>query len=199
MTTPTPPEKTYQAIMRATYRTFDKYGYEGLTTRKVAEEFEKSRSTIRHYYPTEETLVVAFLDWLVNWYLEFTDLTSEGDPDERLRRFLTVATFGPETEFADFWAIQTMLLELRAQAHRHEAYRDQLEVNYQRITDRIAELVEEAIQAGQYHPADPQAVATLIHDAISFARVRKIAFDQDQAPAETYRAIEQYVLSPLSS
>lgn len=194
---PAPPPETYEAIMQATYRAFCEHGYADLTTREIAEEFEKSRSLLHYHYDTKQELIVALLDYLLDSHPAKAAADEIENPDERLELFIDRGLFGPKEAAFDFWDFHTALLELRLHAHRNDVYREQLDRTIGLITDLLAETIREGIETGRFRDVDPEATALFLYDAIDAARIRKITLGHDDAPRRTRWAIETFVLPTL--
>lgn len=197
---PGPPPETYQSIMAATYRAFCEHGVADLTMRDIAAEFEKSRSLLHYHYDTKRELIVTLLDFLVDHYVETIEGNRTDDPRADLERVVNEALVGPEEpelEGFEFWEFHTALLELRAQAHRVPAYREQFEKSYEEIHATVAGIIGDGIDRGQFRAVDPDRYATLLLDATDAARSRAITLDQRDSAADSYDAIHERLLEPL--
>lgn len=187
--------ETEAAIMEATFRTVREHGYAGLTLRKVAGEFEKSRALIYQYYPTKEQLFAALVQYLTDRYEGHMDLDEAADPAERLERYLDVALFGPDDPAVDHWAFHAALLEFRIQGRHDESLRPLLDRGYRRVLDIVAAILREGIDRGTFREVDPDRTARLLVGVVDAARLLKIEGADETAP-ETFRTALSEVVLP---
>jgi AcrR family transcriptional regulator len=195
----TVPDETYEALMTATYRALCEHGYDDLTMRDIAAEFEKSRALIHYHYDSKADLLAATLGWMVDRYeaYVFGEL-SEGDgPRETLERLVDVVLYGPETSEFDHWAFFTALLEFRSRAHRDERIREAVLRGYDRTIDVIRAILEDGIERGAFREVDAGAAAHFLFLATDAIRVRRITNGEPEAVEEGRRALDQLVLEPL--
>ena len=85
-----PDGDTRLEILAATYAAIDKHGYAALSVQHIADEFPKSKSLLYHHYDGKDDLLLDFLEFLQSQFESFTDVSTVGDPDERLDAFLDV-------------------------------------------------------------------------------------------------------------
>ncbi|WP_435098531.1 TetR/AcrR family transcriptional regulator [Halarchaeum sp. P4] len=183
--------ETQTAIMEATYRALCEHGYADLTMQAIADEFEKSKSLIHYHYDTKEELLVAFLDYLLDEFLQKVEATDDEDPRERLERLVDALLSGPG-EAADF---QIAMLELRSQAPYVEAYREAFAANDARLSELLADTVRDGIEASEFRGVDPEQVAETILVMVDGARTRSVLFGDEDPVEHTRRAIDGYLHS----
>ena len=171
-----------EAIMTATFTALSEHGYADITIQAIADEFEKSKSLILYHYDSKDALMTAFMEWILEEFLDRVEGDQSDDPATRLRRMARLVIGVDEANGTD--AFHTALLELRAQAPYNEALRAQLVENDRRIRERIAADVREGIERGQFRPVDPESFAAAFRSAIEGAESHAVILGDD-APNET--------------
>lgn len=187
--------ETEAAILEATFRTIREHGYAGLTLRKVADEFEKSRALIYQHYPTKEVLFAALVQYLTDQYEVYMELDATADPAVRLERYLDTALFGPDDPTFDHWAFHAALLEFRIQGNHDESLRPLLDRGYHRVLDIVETILEDGIEQGSFRELDPGPTARLLVGIVDAARLLKIE-GADEAAPETFRSTLSEVVLP---
>ncbi len=183
--------------MEATYRAFCEHGYAELTMRDIAEQFEKSRSLLHYHYDTKQELIVALLEHLVAEYDEEMRGRLTDDPVADIHQFLRESLLGPNEPGFEFLEFHAALLELRSQAHRNDAYREQLADSQAVFHDLLADIIRSGIEDGSFREVDPDRYATLLMDATEGARLRAITLGHEDAPERARDTITRYLLEPL--
>lgn len=179
-------DETRARIMRATRQALCEHGNAGLTIQRIADESSLSTAAIHYHFDTKEELLDAFLNHLLDAFE--AELASEAtDPRERLRTFLE--TVFPDRDADDRLAVA--LIEIKAQAPYHEAYRERLTEMDRRMRAVVADAVRDGVTDGRFDDVDPEAVARFVVTAINGAHVRDVALDED--PRRTQELIEQYL------
>ena len=174
---------TQTAIMEATYAALCKHGYAGLTMQAIADEFDKTKAVLHYHYDTKEELLIAFLDYLLDRFLDAIDTDAIDDSEERLVALVDARLLGEHEgrTGTDHWEYHTALLEVRAQAPHSDAFREQLTTNYRFIEDTTAAIIEEGIEAGVFREVDPRRTAALLLATINGARLHQVTLDADVA------------------
>lgn len=177
------PSDTRAAIMEATYAALCKHGYADLTMQAIADEFDKTKAVLHYHYDTKEELLVAFLEYLLDRFLDTVAVDSIDDPEERLLALVDALLLGDHDAVAetDHWEYHTALLEIRAQAPHNEAFREQLTTNYRFVADAIAAIVEDGIERGVFREVDPDRTAAWLLATINGARLHQVTLDVDVA------------------
>lgn len=207
--------ETRVAIMQATHRALCKHGYANLSIQKIADEFEMTTAVLHYHYDTKENLLSAFLEYLLeNLVDEYTtqfDIEAIEDPRDRLRVLvdaLLVVLVGITD--ADRPADRTdgdpplggeelsmALLELRAQAGRNEAYREQFTVNYDYAWDLMVATIQEGIEQGVFREVDPEQVATLLLATMLGGRAYHVSLTHDDVASKVRDSLVDLVLDDL--
>lgn len=207
--------ETRAAIMEATHRALCKHGYANLTIQKIADEFEMTTAVLHYHFDTKENLLAAFLEYLLdNLVEEYTaqfDIESIEDPRDRLLVLvdaLLVVLVGIDSTDQQIAResdrpplggeeLSMALLELRAQAGRNEAFREQFTVNYDYAWDLMVATVEEGIEQGVFREVDPEQVATLLLAAMLGGRAYHVSLTHDNVASTVRNALVELVLNDL--
>jgi len=181
------------AIMEATYRALCERGYAALTMQDIAEEYGKSTAAIHYYYDTKDDLLAAFLEYLLDRFIEHVRDVDPSDPSERLSLLLDRLL----TEREDDVAFMVAMLEMRAQAPYRTVVREQFAQNDEYVRGLLQRVVSEGIEAGVFADADPRLVARSLMTIVDGARTRFVVFEADDALGDARRTAEEYVTAVL--
>jgi len=188
---------TDDEIMDATFAALCKHGYADLTMQSIADEFPKSKSLLHYHYDSKEDLIVAFMEHLLEGFLEQFDDNSDDDPLDQLHRMAEIVVEGSsDGEGPD--DVHMALLGLRAQAPYDEAIREQLVHNDQHIRAAIADIVRAGIEQGQFRDdVDPEQFAVLFRSAIEGAQSHDVILGEDAPTGLAMEGIEELLLERL--
>ncbi|WP_134668819.1 TetR/AcrR family transcriptional regulator [Halorussus marinus] len=177
------PPDTRTAIMEATYDAVCEHGYADLTMQDIADEFDKTKAVLHYHYDTKEDLLVAFLDFLLDRFLDAVEAETGDDPEERLVALVDALLLGAHQgrSGTDHWEFHTALLEIRAQASRNDAFREQLTTNYRFVADTVRTVIEDGVERGTFRSVDPDRTATWLLATINGARLHQVTLDADVA------------------
>ena len=172
------PADTREEILAATYRSLREYGYADLTIKKIGTELERSPSLIYHHYEDKDALVLACLEYLLEYFEGELDDESIDDPPARLEEILEwwLAT-DPDDEWMGF---VTAMVELRAQAVHDSAYREHFVRSDHLFGESIAAVIRAGIETGDFHKCDPDAVAETVQTTILGTVLRRSSTDGDE-------------------
>jgi len=187
---------TREAIMAATFRALAEHGYADLTVQAIADEFEKSKSLIHYHYDSKAELMVAFMSYLSDEFVDAVESDADDDPRERLRRMVEIVVrgVGDEQETRDF---HTALLGMRAQAPFDPDLQGQLVENDRLIREVVADIVSEGVEAGQFRAVDPERYAALFRSAVEGAQSHDVILGDDAPTDEAVAGIEAYLIDDL--
>lgn len=199
---------TRAAIMDATYEALCTHGYADLTMQAIADEFEKSKAAIHYHYDTKDDLLAAFLEYLLDRFLDRLrfDATEPADPEARLEAIVDALLFGLDEhghERADEGGdendreLHTALLEIRAQAPHRAVFREQLTANHALVEDLLAETIADGIEEGVFRDRDPHRTARLVLATMLGGRVYDLTLDDRDVAADVRAALDEVVLTPL--
>ncbi len=187
-------EDARAAIMEATFAALCEHGYAGLTTQAIADEFDKSKSLIHYHYDSKEELMVAFLEYLLDGFVDRVRCRDADGPAERLRRIARLVVVGEDEDAVD---LHTALLGLRAQAPYDEELRAQLVENDGLIRAVIADIVREGIEAGVFRPVDPEEYAALFRSAVEGAQSHEVILGEDAPTEAALSGVESLLIEDL--
>ncbi|SEO99645.1 transcriptional regulator, TetR family [Halogranum amylolyticum] len=188
MTDPT--ERTFseptEAIMQATYRALRNYGYADLTIKRIAEEYGKSTAAIHYYYDTKDDLLVAFLDYLLEQFVDSIRSIETTDPERRLEILLDELLVTPE-ENRD---LLVAILEMRSQAPYKETFRDRFRQNDDYIRYMLKAVINHGIDEGVFDDVDADHVTRALMTIVDGARTRAVVLDDTALPTARQTASE---------
>ncbi|OLZ42669.1 TetR family transcriptional regulator [Natrinema saccharevitans] len=175
--------------MDATYRALCKHGYAELTMQDIAAESDKSKGTIHYHFDGKQDLLESFLEFLLTQFEERTETIPGETPAERLHEFLDELLTADDEDAVEF---RTAILEIKAQSPYNEAYRERLRGFDRATRDRIADLVAEGIEAGEFRSdVDPEATADFLVTLFHGAQTRATAVDRP--PERTLEYVHSYI------
>jgi AcrR family transcriptional regulator len=192
-----PPDRslseTDRAIMRATYRALRKYGYADLTIKRIADEYGKSTAAVHYHYDTKDDLLAAFLDYLLDQFVETIHEVETTDPSERLNLLLDKLLVAPE----DHHDLLIAMLEMRSQAPYNEAFRERFQQNDEYVRYMLRTVIDHGIKEGVFSDADAEHVARALMTIVDGARTRAVVLDKAEALATARQTAEEYVTAVL--
>lgn len=174
-------------ILAATYRALCEHGYADLTMQRIADRSDRSKAALHYHYDTKEDLLQAFLDDLLAQFESQLDCEAT-DPGKRLDQFVE-AVFDPAREGGQRFPVA--LLEIKAQAPYHQAYRDRLAAVDERMREIVSDAVRDGVEADQFASRDPDVVARFVVTLISGAHAREVGLGEE--PAATRSLVEEYL------
>ncbi len=181
---------TRSEIIDAAYAVLVERGYDGFTTKAVADRAGRNQSLVHYYFDTKRDLLLGlFEDGLADIDVEVEALATDDDPTSRL---LSLATFmvGTDTGEDDF---KRVLLELRAQAPYHDELRDVLERDREFLEGFVADIVEEGIERGEFRDVDVETFAATYVTTILGAQTNIAVFGEDAHAERAVAGLEDIV------
>ena len=177
-----------EEIMQATYRALREHGYADLTIKRIAEEYGKSTAAIHYHYDTKEDLLVAFLDYLLERFVDSIREVETTDPDERLNLLLDELLVAPK-ENRD---LSVALLEMRSQAPYKEGFSERFQQNDEYIRYMLKAVINHGIDEGEFEDVDAEHVTHALMTIVDGARTRSVVLGEGEL--ETAReAASEYV------
>ncbi|MFB6129328.1 MAG: TetR/AcrR family transcriptional regulator [Salinigranum sp.] len=178
-----------EAIMRATYRALCEHGFADLTMQAIATEYGKTTAAIHYHYETKDDLVAAFLEYLLDKFVEHVHAVETTEPNERLEQLLDRLL----TEREDHRDLMVAMLELRAQAPYNEQWREQLRRNDAYVQYLLRTVVADGVERGVFADVDADHAARALLTMIDGARTRYVALGEADALSEARRTAREYV------
>ncbi|WP_144905782.1 TetR/AcrR family transcriptional regulator [Halobellus captivus] len=171
-----------EEIMQATYRALREHGYADLTIKRIAAEYGKSTAAVHYYYDTKEALLAAFLDHLLERFVDSIHAVETTDPEKRLELLLDMLLVKPQ-ENPD---LSIALLEMRSQAPYKQAFRDRFEQNDEYIRYMLKAVINHGIDEGVFEDVDADHVTRALMTIVDGGRTRAVVLD-DLSALETAR------------
>jgi len=182
-------------ILRATYRAMVEHGYSSLSISKIADELGKTKASVYYHYDSKEELLVSFLDFVVDRFK--SDLAEERTepPDTALEN--VIERLVPLELDDERFHGQVVLLELRSQTSRNEAFRDRFTEINELLVGIVRDIVERGIETGTFRDVEAARVAEHIVATVNGARIDRVSTDRGAAPAAVRVSLSSYIDSEL--
>ncbi|WP_436907748.1 TetR/AcrR family transcriptional regulator [Halosimplex marinum] len=181
-------------IMRATYRALREHGYADLTVKRIAAEYGKSTAAVHYHYDTKDELLVAFLDYLLERFVDTIRDVETTDPHQRLDLLLDELIFASE-EHRD---LAVAMLEMRSQAPYKEGFRERFRQNDEYIRYMIKAVINHGIDKGEFADVDADHVTRGLMTIVDGARTRAVVLDENGALDTARRTAQEYVDATLT-
>ena len=168
-----------EPFMQATYRALCAHGFTDVTTQDIADESDRSKASLHYHYDGKDDLFRQFLEHLFEEYESLTADPPGATPAERLVGLLRTVLVTDEEADTRF---VTAFLEIKAQAPYRDGFRERLVRFDDRARERIAALVRESVEAGEFPPdTDPEAVASFLTTYLHGTWARSVVAEEDVA------------------
>ncbi|ELZ27560.1 transcription regulator [Halosimplex carlsbadense 2-9-1] len=181
-------------IMRATYRALREHGYADLTIKRIAAEYGKSTAAVHYHYDTKDELLVAFLDYLLERFVDTIRDVETTDPHQRLDLLLDELIFAPE-EHRD---LAVAMLEMRAQAPYKGDFRERFRGNDEYVRYMIKAVINHGIDEGEFDDVDADHVTRGLMMIVDGARTRAVVLDEPGALETARQTAAEYVDAVLT-
>lgn len=188
-----PPPDARAEVAHAVQRALVEHGYEGLTTAKIAAEYEHSESGLYYHFDSKDEMVAAFLDHL-RGHLgeELVDRETDG-PAEELRVACELVFVGPDEPEA---GVHVAIMELLSHAPHNETLREPLIRLEAAVIDEFERIVADGVETGVFRAVDPRATAVFLAAAADGSTGLYAALEMDVGD-DLERAVGAYVDSLL--
>jgi AcrR family transcriptional regulator len=192
-----PPERTSsdsnEEIMRATYRVLQEHGYADLTIKRIADEYGKSTAAVHYHYDTKDDLLVAFLDYILERFVNTIHEVETTDPEQRLNLLLDKLLVAPE----DHHDLLISVLEMRSQAPYKEAFGKRFQQNDEYVRYMLKTVMDHGIQEGVFNDVDTEHTARALMTIVDGARARAVVLDETDTLATARQTADEYVNAVL--
>ncbi|MBV0925999.1 TetR family transcriptional regulator [Halomicroarcula limicola] len=178
-----------EAIMEATYRALRKHGYADLTIKRIAAEYGKSTAAVHYHYDTKDELLAAFLDYLLDQFVDSIHDVATTDPEDRLELLLDELLVKPQ-ENPD---LSIALLEMRSQAPYKAAFSERFQQNDEYIRYMLKAVINHGIDEGVFDDVDADHVTRSLMTIVDGARTRAVVLDEVEALETARRTANEYV------
>lgn len=182
-----------EEIMRATYRALRTYGYADLTIKNIAEEYGKSTAAVHYHYSTKDDLLAAFLDYILDQFVDAIHEVETTDPEQRLDLLLDKLLVDPE----DHPDLLIAMLEMQSQAPYKEEFAERFQQNDEYIRYLLRTVIDHGIDQGVFADVDAAHEARVLMTMVYGARTRAVVLDEQDALSTARRAAEAYVTAVL--
>ncbi|MFB6074898.1 MAG: TetR/AcrR family transcriptional regulator [Haloarculaceae archaeon] len=173
-----PPEARAE-IAGAVRRALAEYGYERVTTARIAAEYGKSEAGLYYYYDSKDEMIAAFLEHAAEERRASLAGIDPGDPDDpeaALRAACERLFRSPGEEGA---SVHVAVMELLSHAPYNETLRGPL-LELERATlDALTALVRAGVERGVFREVDPRAVAAFLLAAADGSTGFHVALEMD--------------------
>jgi len=195
-----PPDRSFsdaeEEVLRATYSALREHGYADLTIKRIADEYGKSTAAVHYHYDTKEELLAAFLDYVLQQFVDTIHEVETTDPDERLTLLLDQLL----VELEDHLDLLVAILEMRSQAPYKETFSQRFEQNDEYVRYMLRTVIADGIRQGVFDDGvDAEHAARALMTIVDGARTRAVVLDDPDALATARRTAEEYVESVLKS
>lgn len=185
--------ETDEQIMQAIYRALCEHGYAGLTMQAIASEYGKTAAAIHYHYDTKEELLAAFLEYLLEKFVDRMHEVDTVDPEDRLQLLLD-RLLSDENGRREFL---TAMIELRAQAPYNDAVQAQFQHNDEYIQYMLRTVIRDGVDRGVFSDVDAEHVAQSCMTIVDGARARYVTLDETDALREARRTVDEYLEAVL--
>lgn len=192
-----PPERVSsdqnEEIMRATYRALREHGYADLTIKRIAAEYGKSTAAVHYHYETKADLLAAFLEFVLDQFVEPIHEVETTDPERRLELLLDKLLVDPE----DHRDLLVAMVAMQSQAPYEEAFGDRFRQNDEYVRYLLRTVIDHGITEGVFEDVDAEHVARALMTIVDGARTRSVVLDDDATLETARRAAAEYVSAVL--
>jgi AcrR family transcriptional regulator len=161
----------HDLIFEAAEGVFGRGGYDGATMQDIADEAGVSLKTLYSSYKSKEDLYAQIMRERASGFVAATELALDGatGPVERLERLVSAYTTFLVTH--EDW--------MRIHLHSRTAWAfppgdEQVAVSWQRSREAYTRVLADGIEAGCFHPGDPEELAVIVQTLMQVQMARAI-------------------------
>ncbi|MFC7166874.1 TetR/AcrR family transcriptional regulator [Halospeciosus flavus] len=167
---------TQEEIMKATYCALCEYGYSELTIQRIGEHFDKSKSLLYHHYENKDSLLLEFLQFILDEFQHSIPDNKEQRADERLNIILD--RLHADTLSEEQQNFVRAMVELRAQAH-DDRYRSHFTHSDQQFHALLVDIIQDGIKENIFQRVEPERVAAFLLTCTNSAMLQHATSDND--------------------
>ena len=180
---------TREEILVAAGEVLARDGYDGFTTKAIAEEADVSQGLVHHYFGTKQKLLLELFEWgSEDVETEVVDRLDTDDPREQLVALADYMINGGDT-FSEAVDVGRLGLELRHRAIHDDDIRTLLDEEQSRIPGLVADIVTRGIEVNRFRAVDPQAFADVYLATIQIGEQRRGIFAAPEACHPIYESV----------
>jgi AcrR family transcriptional regulator len=182
-------------IMLATYDALCKHGYADLTIQRIADEYGKSTAAVHYHYDTKSDLLAAFVDYLLDQFVDQVHDVETTDPEERLNLLLDKLLISA----VDHQNLLIALFEMQGQAPYQETFADRFSQSDEYIRYLLETVIVHGKEQGVFNDVDSENVARSLVTIAEGGRTRAVTLDDQQQLAEARQTADDYIDAVLLS
>ncbi|WP_226013313.1 TetR/AcrR family transcriptional regulator [Halomicrobium salinisoli] len=182
-----------EEIMHATYRALCEHGYADLTIKRIAAEYGKSTAAVHYHYDTKDDLLAAFLDYILDQFVDTIHEVETTDPEQRLNLLLDKLLL----DVADHQELLVAILEMRSQAPYKAEFAERFRENDEYVRYMIRTVIDHGSSEGVFRDVDAEHAARALMTIVDGARTRAVVLDEETALETARRTAEEYVTAVL--
>jgi AcrR family transcriptional regulator len=156
---PTPAARR-QAILAAAIGVFAQHGFDAATTDEIARAAELSKGGLYWHFKSKDAILAALLEQFFNQELAVLEqlARASGSAGARLRQLGAQAAGA----ILQMEPVLPVVLEFYALAARQAQVRAQIQNYYQRYQRRLADLLQQGYDTGEFHSGTAEQIAVIL-------------------------------------
>jgi len=135
------------------------YGYERLTTAKIADHYDKSEAGLYYYFDSKDEMIAAFLEHAATQLGEELLCVDTDTPEAALRAACENLFRTPEHDHA---GLAVAIMELLSHAPHNETLRRPLLELERACLEALTDIVAAGVEQGVFRPVEPRATAAFL-------------------------------------
>ena len=152
-----PDAETRQRILMAAIQLLSQKGFANVSMNDIVNVSGVSKGGVYWHFKSKDEIIQAIFDFFFDAQLELVNATLHGDGKaaDKLERIFRLATQEAEVDVPP-------PLEFYALAARNENLKQRMSLYFEAYRERIVELIQHGIEAGEFEAADSSVVAVNI-------------------------------------
>lgn len=152
------------------------YGYERLTTAKIADHYAKSEAGLYYYFDSKDEMIAAFLEHAATKLGEELLCVDTDSPEAALRAACESLFRTPEHDHA---GLAVAIMELLSHAPHNETLRGPLLELETACLEELTDIVAAGVEQGVFRPVEPRATAAFLLAAADGSTGMAVALEMD--------------------
>jgi AcrR family transcriptional regulator len=146
-------------VALAVRKALAEYGYERLTTAKIAQHYANSEAGLYYYFDSKDEMIAAFLEHAAANVTEDLSEIDTSDPENALRTACKRLFRSPDDPDSDMYI---SIMELLSHAPHNETIREPLVEMETACINTLAEIVRTGVERGVFQSVDPRTTAAFL-------------------------------------